>query len=208
MIRARRRGQALPLFAVIMSAIGVAITFFFDIAMVRTNAQTAVDGSLRASAIAGLHEVDATEGFRRWKIDESDADDVVRLYVARNLIGGEIGPGSYATLFDEPSLVLALAQSTEDDTRSGLDVEILNPLPFAISGGQSTGTYNGTPHRAGSTGGCGIGVGEYPEALLSAIDGVCYNRPTVVIRLRLMVDAIGVSTPMTRTISVSAGTNE
>jgi hypothetical protein len=30
----------------------------------------------------------------------------------------------------------------------------------------------------------------------------------VVIRLRLMVDAIGVSTPMTRTISVSAGTNE
>lgn len=203
----RRRGQTLPLFAVIMSAVGVAVTFFFDIAMVRTNAQAAMDGALRASALAGLHEVDASEGFRRWKIDQGSADDVVRLYMARNLVGGEIDPGSYSALFDEASLALSLAQSTEEQTRSGVDVEILNPLPFAISGESSTGTYNGIAHRASASGACG-GAGSYPEALLSAIDGQCYDRPTVIVRIRLNVDTLTVSTPVTRIVSVSAGTNE
>jgi len=202
----RRRGQILPIFVVAMSSIGLIVTFFLNTAMLRTNAEVVIDNSLRSGGIAALFAVDEGRGFERWYIDPVEATAAARRWVGLNLAGDSaIADADYQGLFQSDlDALVARAQGTSGDTAAGIDVEVLNPLPFAMSGESSDADYNGVPEAAEL---CSV-IGSWPQALRSSIDGLCYDKPTVVIRLRAQITTIAAPATLTRVRATRLGTNE
>ena len=220
----RRRGQIAPVFLVVATLLLLAVGFAFNVVGFQSTAGAAMGGALRSGALAGLHQFDPVKAacgryaLRVNAISSTDCDgntvdsvgttaaSVVRSYVDDALVG--VGAsGDYLSIFNPTgglAATLADLNGTDGGTVDGLDVEILNP---AYTEGQSNERALNSAYDASVTSCAGASV--YPAGVLSALDGACYTRATIVVRLILTLTQAGSggATQIVRTFSASAGTD-
>lgn len=219
----RRRGQIAPIFLVIATLVMLAIVFAVNIVGFQSTAGAAMGGALRSAAIAGLHQFDPVKAacgryaLRVSATSSTDCDgntvassgttaaSVVRDYVADALLG--IGAsGDYTSIFSSASLAATISDpaGTNGGTTNGLDVEIINP---AYSSGQTNERALNSAFDSSASNCAGSGV--YPAGVTSVLDGACYTRATIVVRLTLTLNQTGAGgdVSITRTFAASAGTN-
>lgn len=221
----RRRGQIAPVFLVVATLLLLAVGFAFNVVGFQSTAGAAMGGALRSGALAGLHQFDPVKAacgryaLRVNATTSTDCDDntvssvgttaasVVRAYVDDALTGVGGVSGDYLSIFNPTGgleATLADLNGTDGGTVDGLDVEILNP---AYTEGQSNERALNSAYDASVTSCAGNGV--YPAGVLSALDGACYTRATIVVRLILTLTQAGSggATQIVRTFSASAGTD-
>jgi hypothetical protein len=218
-----RRGQIAPIFLVIATLVMLAVGFVINVVGFQSTAGAAMGGALRSAAVAGLHQFDPVKAacgryaLRVSATSSTDCDgntvssngttaaSVVRDYVVDALTG--VGSSAdYESVFSSGLLasVIADVAGTSGGTTDGLDVEIINP---AYSSGQSNERALNGAFDDGVASCAGTGV--YPAGVTSALDGACYQRATIVVRLILTLTQTGAggNTTITRVFSASAGTD-
>jgi hypothetical protein len=218
------RGQIAPVFLVVATLLVLAVGFAINVVGFQSTAGAAMGGALRSAALAGLHQFDPVKsacGRYALRVSATTSTDcegntisssgttaasVVRDYVSDALVG--VGAsGDYLGIFSPSggiATTIADAAGTNGGTEDGLDVEIINP---AYSSGQTNErALNGAFDDSVSS--C-AGAGVYPAGVTSALDGACYTRATIVVRLILTLRQSGSAgdTTITRIFSASAGTD-
>lgn len=198
------RGQVLPIMAALMALLVIVALFFFNITMYESNARNASANSLRLTGLVLLQQVDPAAAFERWRIEPVTAMALARELVNENLDGNPvISPASYQGLFaDDLDDVLSDTGGTAGATRTGLDIEIINP---AERSGQESQTYLNDPN-VNVADSCTSGI--FPEQVRSSITDECYEHPTVVLRLILPVSQLtGNQNFITEIVVLSMGTD-
>lgn len=204
--RLAERGQSLTIIAMFMAIVAMVLVFGVNVMMYMTNANTAVDGSLRSAGLAALAQVDTDKGYSRWYVDP-EAGTVT----ARDFADASIS--QYDGLFiGDLSATLRGLNGTSGDTLVGLDIEIINP---AVDQTQVSERYLNCPMTASDLGGAVcvpellLPTGEYPESVESVLlPGQFYNVSTVILRGRLLVNQMSGDMTTSRTVVVRAGTDD
>jgi hypothetical protein len=205
--------------------VSIFLAFFANTLGYQSTADIAMRAALRSGAIAasgyqlanGDPNSSADDGYSRYFIDPAvgntaptgialsvwsspaTSSQVARRMALLVLGGDGVKAGSFANRFSG-SLATLLGRDTASLTQDGLDVEVLNP---AIDETMSSVSYlNGLANGAVVCTAAGV----YPQGVESALDGLCYTGPTVILRARLTVVQTTGTVSMVRTVAAGAGT--
>lgn len=223
----RHRAQVMPIMVAAIGLLALVTILFINAFGFSAVTERAMESGARMAGLAGLQQVDRTSGLTRWDLIPEDTTDVTRRYAAYNLEGMAEGSpasdASYRSYFDlssRPGMdledILLDPAGTHDGTVIGMDVEVIIP---AQDDSQTSEHYLNCDTSLGP---CVEAPADplpdcdttsdlliYPQQVGSALSGECYDRSTVVIRLRLPARQLGAgSSTITKIIVTQAGTNE
>lgn len=224
--RRHARAQALIFTAAFASVVFAVFAYFVNVTGYRAAAGIALESAARGGALRAVDNPDSDYAYARWYIRTDNAADstyaLARQFAGYTILGASGGSyvtGDYRDLFVTPADAASLddvftrdtapAEGTYAATRDGVDVEIINP---AVSGDDPTSYRYLNGAAAGADGdpsgfSCGT-AGAYPAGVLSVLDGQCYYRSTVVVRIRISARQLGGgAVTISRALGVSHGTN-
>lgn len=191
-MRIRRRAQYFPLFMTIIVVLFGFMVTIYNVLGMQSNAAVAMETAIRSAAYAALQQTgtgsEAESG--RWLMDGAKATTTARAILVDSIVGASeaANTGSSAGLFSgslEPLLLDSTSTGEEDSgtaggTVHGADVEVLDPAQQI--GQTSSRWYNGFESLSDDI---LCEVSTYPQTVRSTLLGTCFDRPAVVIRLRL-----------------------
>jgi hypothetical protein len=225
MMRRRARGAALLVMTLVISVLAIVVAYFSNTLGYQSAADIALRSAMRSGGIAaagialpdGDPSYSGDDGFARWFIDPGVGEIAVEgvplstwaegtggeaRRIALLVLSGEAGrSGTFADRF-APDLAVILGQSTNDLSRDGMDVEVINPAVDAATPGCASQNGGNCVSATSCT-----AASVFPAGIISELDGNCYTAPTVVLRIRIAVVQTSGTVTLTRTLAAGAGVN-
>jgi len=223
-LRRRAAGQGVIVFAALMGVMFIFLVLVYNLFGFVTSALTNLDSAISSAAYGAAQQTDPTDlAAGRWYITGDNSPGhgtaTARALLVAAIVGDQghltdpRSSGNAVNMFracpdpcDQKAALFELLMNqagTAGLTQYGADIEILDP---AKKTGQTSERWiNGASSISAGI----LCQAEYPQTVASTLlAGQCFDRPVVVIRIRLPVRQVGVaSNDITRTGFLAVGTD-